>query len=359
MALSLNQNSIKEENVPVVDEKVIIGILTKLKEVMDELGKIEGFNVGYGFLTTNRLSPFLKTQEICKIAVQLDGEMIEYVPMDLMSAELCKIAFQKETHGRFFKNIPEKYKTYDICLLAIKSNSINFEYVPENLKTSEICLEAVKKAGYNLGYVPEKLKTKELCMIAVQDRGKNLEYVPENLKTQEICQIAVANNEGASEFFPKNMQNIGLKNKKSEDDESIKNIFDEIFQNGESNDDYDEEGNGSDERYSKHEIERDIENIREKHSEREERTVSNNNKGAVGVKYYYCKHCGVKNSSVFGLINGSGCLKSPTKKHELYEGSEKKQYICKYCGVKNTSIAGLVNSSYCPKSPTKRHEPAL
>ncbi|WP_081468678.1 hypothetical protein [Treponema primitia] len=76
---------------------------------------------------------------------------------------------------------------------------------------------------------------------------------------------------------------------------------------------------------------------------------------------YYCKWCGVKHSSVASLTAGP-CLRNPVKgaKHELYEGSEKKQYICKYCGIKHSSIASLT-SAPCLKNPRKgaKHEPAL
>ncbi|NIZ47138.1 hypothetical protein HCT46_04310 [Spirochaetales bacterium BR208] len=71
---------------------------------------------------------------------------------------------------------------------------------------------------------------------------------------------------------------------------------------------------------------------------------------------FYCEYCGTKNSSIAGLVNLS-CSKSPTKKHVLYEGTEKSQYACKHCGTKNSSIAGLVSLS-CSKSPTKKHVPA-
>ncbi|NIZ40357.1 hypothetical protein PVA45_02370 [Entomospira entomophila] len=71
---------------------------------------------------------------------------------------------------------------------------------------------------------------------------------------------------------------------------------------------------------------------------------------------FYCECCGTKYSSVAQLTN-SGCSKSPTKKHVLYEGSEKAQYTCKYCGTKYSSIAQLTNSG-CSKSPTKKHVPA-
>jgi ribosomal protein L37E len=72
---------------------------------------------------------------------------------------------------------------------------------------------------------------------------------------------------------------------------------------------------------------------------------------------FYCKHCGSKNTNVKSLT-ASTCSRSPTKRHELYEGSEKSQYTCKYCGSKNTTLASLTAST-CSKSPTKRHSPAL
>jgi len=72
---------------------------------------------------------------------------------------------------------------------------------------------------------------------------------------------------------------------------------------------------------------------------------------------FYCKWCGQKFSSVASLTAGS-CLKSPTRKHELYEGSEKSQYTCKYCGQKFSSLPSMFAGS-CLKSPTKKHQPAL
>jgi len=71
----------------------------------------------------------------------------------------------------------------------------------------------------------------------------------------------------------------------------------------------------------------------------------------------YCKFCGQKFGSVVSLSNSS-CFKSPSKRHELYEGSEKSQYTCKYCGIKFSSLVGMANSA-CRKSQHGRHEPAL
>ena len=75
------------------------------------------------------------------------------------------------------------------------------------------------------------------------------------------------------------------------------------------------------------------------------------------MEHYYCEWCGVVHQSVRALVNSS-CPRSPTKKHTLYEGSEKSQYTCKYCGVKSPSLRSLVNAT-CTKSPTKYHHAAL
>ena len=75
------------------------------------------------------------------------------------------------------------------------------------------------------------------------------------------------------------------------------------------------------------------------------------------MAHYYCEWCGAVHQSVQSLVNSS-CPRSPSKKHMLYEGSEKSQYTCKYCGAKGQSLRGLVNST-CTKSPTKYHHAAL
>jgi DNA-directed RNA polymerase subunit RPC12/RpoP len=72
---------------------------------------------------------------------------------------------------------------------------------------------------------------------------------------------------------------------------------------------------------------------------------------------FYCKHCGQSMPSVQALVSNS-CLKSPGKRHVLYEGGEKASYTCKHCGRSMASIRALVTNA-CLKSPTKFHEPAL
>ena len=72
---------------------------------------------------------------------------------------------------------------------------------------------------------------------------------------------------------------------------------------------------------------------------------------------YYCKCCGYKASSIQSLT-ANLCHRSPTGRHELYEGGEQSQYLCKCCGSKASSIQSLT-ANLCHKSPTGRHEPAI
>ena len=65
------------------------------------------------------------------------------------------------------------------------------EYVPKDLRTEEVCLIAVKQNPYALEFVPEEFKTEELCELAVNDGHWALEFVPKEFKTKELCEIAV------------------------------------------------------------------------------------------------------------------------------------------------------------------------
>ncbi|MCL2207773.1 MAG: DUF4116 domain-containing protein [Fibromonadales bacterium] len=64
----------------------------------------------------------------------------------------------------------------------------------KEMKNAELqFIEAVKKDGYVLEQVPESFRTAEVCLAAVQNSGYALEYVPEKLKTEEICLEAIKN----------------------------------------------------------------------------------------------------------------------------------------------------------------------
>jgi hypothetical protein len=108
------------------------------------------------------------------------------------------------------EDVPEKYKTAELCLLALKTNGHELLYVPEKLKTAELCLTAIMLDGCALQYVPEKLRTVELCLAAVKKSGYSLEYVPENFKTAELCLTAVKENFWAIVHVPEKLKTAEL-----------------------------------------------------------------------------------------------------------------------------------------------------
>jgi hypothetical protein len=74
----------------------------------------------------------------------------------------------------------------------------------------------------------------------------------------------------------------------------------------------------------------------------------------------YCKWCGQSFPDVRTLAINT-CNRNPegSKRHELYEGSEKPQYSCKFCGQTFRTIGDMSVTQTCGRKPNKRHEPAL
>lgn len=72
---------------------------------------------------------------------------------------------------------------------------------------------------------------------------------------------------------------------------------------------------------------------------------------------YTCKWYGFQ-SSIIGGLTSSICDRSPHKKHESMNATEKlSEYVCKYCGFKGSHPAGVASGT-CNKSPhpNKAHE---
>ena len=86
-------------------------------------------------------------------------------------------------------NLFEKYGyifTYDDYILLVNKNDCILEYVPENMKTDEICEIAIKQSGSAFNFIPKNKKTDKLYKIAVQSNGLALQHIPKNKKTYEI-----------------------------------------------------------------------------------------------------------------------------------------------------------------------------
>ena len=90
--------------------------------------------------------------------------------------------------------VPDEYRTYELCLEAIKVNpNMNIDCVPDKHKTYELCFEVVKNSFLNriLSIIPDKHRTYELCLKVVKNKVTNmitvLNHIPEEHKTYELC----------------------------------------------------------------------------------------------------------------------------------------------------------------------------
>ena len=149
-----------------------------------------------------------RTPELCELAVKQNGLALEYVPENIINKELCEIAVQKD--GRSLEFIPEKLRTPELCELAVKQDGSSLRFIQQKQRTIELCQIAIASNGSSLQYVPEKLITKELCELAVKQNGASLNVVSYFLRTKELCEMAVKQSIYAIMSVPEKLKTLEL-----------------------------------------------------------------------------------------------------------------------------------------------------
>ena len=99
---------------------------------------------------------------------------------------------QKMNTWDWFIEMPDRFKTKDLCEKVVQEVIDMFEYVPNELKTQEMCERAVE-IGHNwfFDFVPEQFRTQAMCESVI---GKNIYFfnsIPDKFKTKEMCERAV------------------------------------------------------------------------------------------------------------------------------------------------------------------------
>ncbi len=176
-----------------------------------------------------------ENEEIVKYFIQKDASLLSILPKSMVTYDLCLCAADpngKEIGKLFLENVPEEFKTFELCKLALQQYPHNLIHVPKHILNEELCnvamaksrfiydripescrtyefyLTNVKRYGNFFTNVPIKFQTLEMCMAAVQNDGWMLKYVPEEHKTLEICLLAREQNQYSEEFVP-----LAIKNK--------------------------------------------------------------------------------------------------------------------------------------------------
>jgi len=148
--------------------------------------------------TTLRYVPInLMTEEICVSAVERDGLTLEYTK-HLMTYEMCLIAVKQNSLALI--HVKKQFITTDIYELTLRDDGLLLQFITE--QTEDLCKMAITQNGLALQYV--KYQTDEICSIAVQQNGLSLEYVRD--QTETVCILAIKQNSLALEYV-KDMTN--------------------------------------------------------------------------------------------------------------------------------------------------------
>lgn len=148
---------------------------------------------------------FVDSENYVPSRFRADKEMIKKIISQSAGAKaLSEFNIRFETEMADLKKAANKLKrlkpssiTYELCLQATQYEGEMLEYVPEEMKTAELCLRAI---GYSsdshkvLQFVPEALRNKEICIAALQctDKpAKTLQLVPSELLTEEFAEELV------------------------------------------------------------------------------------------------------------------------------------------------------------------------
>lgn len=166
-------------------------------------------DLGYEHLGLVSYVPF---SEVCKeylkeAAGNVDVyEVFTAIRKNVLNPDIVQLAVDLD--AGCFKFVPDNLKTEKLCLKAIQETGAFgevFDYIPEHLRTKKIYKLAVETNETALKWVPEKKRRYEMCLSAVERDGYQLEFVPERMKTKQICQTALDNCEK-----PVNIQNYHI-----------------------------------------------------------------------------------------------------------------------------------------------------
>ena len=138
------------------------------------------------FTETFSLPDIMKWPDVSIYILKHRGDYIKYAAPEIINEEMCKVAVATTYYA--LEDIPERFRTKEICMIAFEKSPFSIQYFPIEYITEDLVIRAVKHSGFALGDIPEEFRTKEACLIAVSDNGHvHIKDVPSNIIDKEIC----------------------------------------------------------------------------------------------------------------------------------------------------------------------------
>jgi hypothetical protein len=151
----------------------------------------------------------MRTEQLCRRAVEKNGRALRHVPEKLRSREICNLAIQ--TRGLALEYVPEQFKTPEMCQQAVEDQSRALEFVPDKVRTPELYITAMgEDPSWVITNLPRKLQTPEFFELMITHHPRSLHAIPTEYITPEICEIAVEQSPQTIIDVPKSMQTLEL-----------------------------------------------------------------------------------------------------------------------------------------------------
>lgn len=156
------------------------------------------------------------TKELCEYALNYQGQTLKYIPKRLITIDFYEIAVK--SNGLALKLVPEEFITKELATIAVKSRIIDdpygferdssiiflypIKYVPASLIDERLVRDSIKSYPCSIKDIPQKFITAELCMLAVLGDPKALEFVPEQYIDDQLIDAAISFAPAALKFVP-------------------------------------------------------------------------------------------------------------------------------------------------------------
>lgn len=172
----------------------------------DELSRIRrcGYNtrVNAGSIEEKEFSfrelpHYQMNDKIIKLALKIDGGLIGFVPVDLLTHEYVMLAV---SNGYAILFVPYHMINHDVITKAISMRFRAIGSIPEELLTNEHIMQAININVRALEEVPTRMITHEMATLAIRKDGMMLLYIPDRLITPDLIIEALNQNEKAISY---------------------------------------------------------------------------------------------------------------------------------------------------------------
>ena len=134
-----------------------------------------------------------KTPDMCLEAVSSMDSVYKHVPVDLITPQIIDVVV-KRMYDSTLRNLPQTHITQEICNAAFALSLNNIHYIPDHFKTRKMCDKLTEDRPFFISHIPLRLFTSKMAKGAVNYHAHCIENIPLEYITQDICYTVLEKN---------------------------------------------------------------------------------------------------------------------------------------------------------------------